>query len=63
MDITLADVTGLPGASVGDEVILLGTADGLSMDAHRHATLSGTIVYETLCDISKECRGDITARW
>jgi alanine racemase len=53
MDITLADVTGLPGASVGDEVILLGAADGLSMDAHRHATLSGTIVYETLCDISK----------
>jgi alanine racemase len=53
MDITLADVTGLPGVSVGDEVILLGASDGLSIDAGEHAALCNTIVYETLCGISK----------
>ena len=53
MDLTLADVTGLPGVSVGDEVILLGSLDGLSMDAHDHAVLANTNVYEILCAISK----------
>ncbi len=53
MDLTLADVTGLPGAAVGDEVILLGTEDGLSVDAREHATLADTNVYEILCGISK----------
>jgi alanine racemase len=53
MDLTLADVTGLPGVSVGDEVILLGTTDGLSVDAREHASLSDTILYEILCGISK----------
>jgi alanine racemase len=53
MDLTLADVTGLPGVSVGDEVILLGTTDGLSVDAREHASLTDTILYEILCGISK----------
>ncbi len=53
MDLTLADVTGLPGVAVGDEVILLGTEDGLSVDAREHATLASTNVYEILCGISK----------
>jgi alanine racemase len=53
MDLTLADVTGLPGISVGDEVILLGSLDGLSVDAREHATLASTNVYEILCAISK----------
>jgi alanine racemase len=53
MDLTLADVTGLPGVSVGDEVILLGSQDGLSVDAHEHAVLANTNVYEILCAISK----------
>ena len=53
MDLTLADVTGLPGVSVGDEVILLGTTNGLSVDAREHASLSDTILYEILCGISK----------
>jgi alanine racemase len=53
MDLTLADVTGLPGISVGDEVILLGSLDGLSMDAQEHATLANTVAYEILCGISK----------
>ena len=53
MDLTLADVTGLPGVAVGDEVILLGSEDGLSVDAREHAALADTNVYEILCGISK----------
>jgi len=53
MDLTLVDVTGLPGVSVGDEVILLGSCDGLSVDAHEHAMHANTNVYEILCAISK----------
>jgi alanine racemase len=53
MDLTLADVTGLPGVSVGDEVVLLGAVDGLSVDAREHAALSETVPYEILCGISK----------
>ncbi len=53
MDLTLVDVTGLPGIEVGDEVILLGALDGLSMDAREHAALANTNVYEILCGISK----------
>jgi len=53
MDLTLVDVTGLPGVAVGDEVILLGDCDGLSVDAREHASLSNTVLYEVLCGISK----------
>ena len=53
MDLTLADVTGLPGVAVGDEAILLGSSDGLSVDAREHAALANTVVYEILCGISK----------
>jgi len=53
MDLTLVDVTGLPDVSVGDEVILLGSLDGLSVDAREHAALAGTVLYEILCGISK----------
>jgi alanine racemase len=53
MDLTLADVTGLPGVDIGDEVILLGSEDGLSVDAREHAALADTNVYEILCGISK----------
>jgi alanine racemase len=53
MDLTLADVTGLPGVSVGDEVVLLGATNGLSVDAREHASLSDTVPYEILCGISK----------
>lgn len=53
MDLTLADVTGLPGVAVGDEVVLLGALDGLSVDAREHAELASTNVYEILCAISK----------
>lgn len=53
MDLTLVDVTGIPGVAVADEVILLGSLDGLSVDACEHAELAHTIPYEILCAISK----------
>jgi alanine racemase len=53
MDLTLVDVTGLPGVTVGDEAILLGSCDGLSVDAREHAALANTVLYEILCGISK----------
>ena len=53
MDLTLVDVTGIPGVSLGDEVILLGVGDGLSVDALEHAELANSTPYEILCNISK----------
>ena len=53
MDLTLVDVTGIPGIAVGDEVILLGAGDGLSVDALEHAELANSTPYEILCNISK----------
>ena len=53
MDLTLVDVTGIPGIAVGDEVILLGVCDGLSVDALEHARLANSSPYEVLCNISK----------
>ena len=53
MDLTTVDVTGIPGVEVADEVVLLGSHDGLSVDAREHAELANTIPYEILCAISK----------
>jgi len=53
MDLTLVDVTGIPGVAVGDEVILLGSCEGLSVDALEHAELANSTPYEILCNISK----------
>lgn len=53
MDLTLVDVTGISDVDVGDEVVLLGSSDGLNVDAREHAELAKTIPYEILCAISK----------
>lgn len=53
MDLTLVDVTGIPGVEVGDEVVLLGSSQGLTVSAHEHAEMAETIPYEILCNISK----------
>jgi len=53
MDLTLVDVTGIPDVAVGDEVILLGAGEGLSVDALEHAELANSTPYEILCNISK----------
>jgi alanine racemase len=53
MDLTLVDVTGIPGVAEADEVILLGASEGLSVDALEHAELANSTPYEILCNISK----------
>ena len=53
MDITLIDVTGVQGVSVGDEVLLIGRSQSCRIDAWEHAYHCGTIPYEVLCNISK----------
>lgn len=53
MDITLIDVTGIPGAEMGSEVVILGRSEHCAITADDHARLAGTIPYEILCNISK----------
>jgi len=53
MDLTLVDVTGIGGVEVGDEAVLLGSANGLTVSAYEHAEMAETIPYEILCNISK----------
>lgn len=53
MDLTLIDVTGIPGVSIGDEVTLIGSTEHCSITAWDHANHCGTIPYEVLCNISK----------
>jgi alanine racemase len=47
MNLTVVDVTGIPGVTVGDEVVVLG--DGVTADDH--ARLAGTISYEIVCGV------------
>jgi len=53
MDLTLVDVTDIPGAVVGDEIILIGRQGDCSVTAVDVAEMSGTIPYEILCGINK----------
>jgi alanine racemase len=52
MDQTMIDVTGIEGVEVGDEVVLLGTQGDFTITAGQIATLTGSIAWEVLCDIS-----------
>jgi alanine racemase len=51
MDMVMADVTDVPGAAVGDEVVLLGEQGGERISAEDLAELSDTIPYEILCRV------------
>lgn len=51
MDLTTIDVTYCPGLKVGDAVILLGSENGVSIDAQQIARTAGTISYSVLCGI------------
>jgi alanine racemase len=53
MDMTMIDVTDVPGAAVGDEVVLLGEQGGARIDADELAAKAGTISYEILCGVGK----------
>jgi alanine racemase len=52
MDHATVDVTDIPGAERGDEVVLIGEQGGEKITADDMAGLTGTIAYEVLCDIA-----------
>lgn len=52
MDLTTVDVTEIPGAALGDEVLLIGQSANCQVGAQEHADLAGTVIYEILCGLS-----------
>ena len=52
MNLTVVDVTKIPGVAVGDEVVALG--DGVTADDH--ARLAHTIAYEIVCGVRAQLR-------
>jgi alanine racemase len=53
MDLTMVDVTDVPGASVGDEVVLFGDQGEASLPLEEVARGSETLPYEVMCTIGK----------
>ncbi len=54
MDIAMADVTDLPGVTLGDPVVLLGrAAGGVSISAAEYGGWAGLSEYEVTCGMSK----------
>ena len=53
MDLTIADLTDVPGATVGDEVILWGGAGEALISVNDVARLAQTISYEMLCTVGQ----------
>ena len=52
MDLTLIDVTNVPGVALDDEVVLMGHNAGLSITAEELGKTAGTLSYEITCGIS-----------
>lgn len=52
MDLTIVDVTDVPGVEIGDKAVLIGEQGTESISAYDQADLTGTIPYEILCNIS-----------
>lgn len=52
MDLTLVDVTDIPGVSLHDRVTLIGEENGLAITAEEMAKTAGTLSYEITCGIS-----------
>lgn len=53
MDVTIADVTHIPGVETGDEVTLIGSDGGKTIEMEELARLYRTISYEVMCGITK----------
>ncbi|HVH87146.1 MAG TPA: alanine racemase [Terriglobales bacterium] len=53
MDVTTIDITGVPSAQIGDEVVLIGQQGQRRLTASDMADLLDTIPYEVLCNIGK----------
>jgi alanine racemase len=52
MDLTVVDITHIPNAAPGDEVVILGEQHAQRITADDHARWAGTIPYEILCGIA-----------
>ncbi|MBS0152839.1 MAG: alanine racemase [Nitrospira sp.] len=52
MDMVMVDVTTVPDATIGDEVVMIGQQGGEKITAKDIAEWTGTIPYEVLCAIS-----------
>jgi len=53
MDVASVDITKIPSAQIGDEVVLIGEQDGKRITAADLAGHTQTIAYEVLCNIGK----------
>ena len=53
MDMCMADATDIPGAAVGDEVVLIGTQGNETISADEMAAALDTINYEITCLVGK----------
>ncbi len=53
MDQIMVDVTGIPDAAVGDDVVLYGTQGDENISIREIAGLASTITYEIVCSVSK----------
>jgi alanine racemase len=53
MDLTMIDLTDIPGARIGDEVILWGGAGEAMISVNDVARLAQTISYEMLCTVGR----------
>ncbi len=53
MDLTLVDVTDVPEAAVGDELVLFGEQEGARITVEEFAAWSETLPYEVMCTIGK----------
>lgn len=51
MDLTMVDVTDVPGAAEGDEAVVIGAQGAAAITAEDVAAGAGTIAYEILCGI------------
>lgn len=52
MDLTMIDVSDVPGVEVGDEIVIFGKQLGSEVSATELANLSGTINYEIVCGLT-----------
>lgn len=56
MDHAMLDLTGIPAAGKGDEVVILGQQGAESIDAYEHADATGSIPWEVFCRIGPRVR-------
>ena len=54
MDLCMVDVTDVPGAALGDEVVLLGRQGGQEVGVVELASWLDTMPYEVLCGVERE---------